>query len=59
MKNPDFSELKALYINCTLKKSPQKSHTQGLLDVSKKIMQAEGVQVKNIRLVDFDIAPGV
>lgn len=59
MINPDFSDLKALYINCTLKQSPRKSHTQGLLDVSQNIMKAEGVSVKNIRFVDHDIAPGV
>lgn len=26
MTPPDFSDLKAIYINCTLKKSPQQSH---------------------------------
>ena len=25
----DFSALKALFLNCTLKKSPEMSHTQG------------------------------
>jgi hypothetical protein len=35
----DFSDLKALFINCTLKKSPEKSHTRGLIDVSKTIME--------------------
>ena len=28
----DFSDLRALYINCTLKRSPEVSHTQGLVD---------------------------
>jgi multimeric flavodoxin WrbA len=55
----NFSNLKALYINCTLKKSPRLSHTQGLIDVSQKIMKAEGVEIENIRLVDYNIAPGV
>jgi len=30
----DFSGLRAMFINCTLKKSPEKSHTQGLVDAS-------------------------
>ncbi len=56
---PDFSNLKALYINCTLKKSPVQSHTAGLMEVSRHIMDAEGVDSDMIRLVDYDIAPGV
>ena len=55
----DFSGLKAVYINCTLKKTPQQSHTQGLIDVSRRIMEKEGVSVKTIRAVDHDIAYGV
>lgn len=55
----DFSVLKAVYVNCTLKKSPRQSHTQGLMDVSQKIMQKEGVSVHTIRAVDHDIAYGV
>ncbi|PUU91587.1 hypothetical protein SAMN04515655_11156 [Halanaerobium congolense] len=35
----DFSNLKALFINCTLKKSPQTSNTRGLMDVAKAIME--------------------
>ncbi len=59
MSKPDFSSLKAVYVNCTLKKSPRQSHTEGLMLVSKKIMEKEGVQVESIRFVDHEIAPGV
>lgn len=59
MSHIDFSKLKAMYINCTLKKSPEISHTQGLIDVSKKIMEKEGVSVDQIRLVDYEVPPGV
>ena len=59
MKKPDFTELKAMYVNCTLKKSPRQSHTDGLMEVSKKIMKAEGVSVKQIRFVDHEVAYGV
>lgn len=55
----DFSELKSIFINCTLKKSPDKSHTQSLMDVSKNIMEKEGVNVENIRFIDYEIANGV
>jgi multimeric flavodoxin WrbA len=55
----DFSKLKALFINCTLKKSPKTSNTRGLIDVSKAIMEKNDVDVEVIRAVDYDIAPGV
>lgn len=58
-KKPDFSNLKALYVNCTLKRSPQKSHTRTLMDVSMDIMEKEGVKAECIRLVDYDVAYGV
>ncbi|WP_438710216.1 flavodoxin family protein [Aquimarina muelleri] len=58
-KKPDFSVLKALYINCTLKNSSQKSHTEGLMQVSMNIMKAENVSVDYLRLVDYDIAYGL
>ena len=59
MKKTDFSTLKAIFINCTLKKSPSKSHTRNLIDVSAKIMKSEGVDVEILRLADFDIPVGV
>jgi multimeric flavodoxin WrbA len=55
----DFGDLRALYVNCTLKPSPTQSHTQGLMDVSIAIMEANGVTVDTIRFVDHDVAPGV
>ena len=30
----DFSDLRALFINCTLKRSPELSNTQGLADIA-------------------------
>ena len=38
----DFSGLKATFLNCTLKRSPEMSHTQGLVDVSAAIMRKQG-----------------
>ncbi len=55
----DFSDLRAVFINCTLKKSPDLSHTSGLIDMSKAIMEKNNVQVEVVRAVDYDIAYGV
>jgi len=55
----DYSDLRALYVNCTLKRSPERSHTQGLMDLSIGIMRRNGVEVDEIRAVDHELAPGV
>ncbi len=55
----DFSGIRALFINCTLKKSPRMSHTRGLIDLAAGIMQQLDVQVEIIRAVDHQIAHGV
>jgi multimeric flavodoxin WrbA len=55
----DFSDLSATFINCTLKKSPERSNTQGLVDISAGIMRKHGVKVTEIRAVDHPIASGV
>lgn len=55
----DFKNLKALFINCTLKKSPEISHTEGLMQLSIDIMRKEGVSIDVIRLVDFNVPPGI
>src|SRR3954470_2894716 len=55
----DFSDLSAVYINCTLKRSPGISHTQALGDKSIAIMEAQGVGVEVIRAIDKRIATGV
>ncbi len=59
MADYDFSDLKAIYINATLKKSPEVSNTDGLLDKSRAIMDKHGVKTEVIRAVDHDIATGV
>lgn len=59
IKEYDFTGLKALFINCTLTKSPGKSHTQLLVDASRKIMEKHGVKTDVIRAIDHDIATGI
>lgn len=56
---PSFDELRALFINCTLKRSPERSHTDGLVQRSAGIMRRRGVEVEVLRAVDHDIATGV
>ncbi|MTI30739.1 flavodoxin family protein [Xanthovirga aplysinae] len=55
----DFSGLKALFLNCTLKKTPELSHTDGLIDISKAIFEKNDVAVEVIRPIDWEIATGV
>src|SRR6476646_5759235 len=55
----DYSDLSALFVNCTLKRSPEVSNTQGLIDISMEIMRRNGVSVDCIRAVDHEIATGV
>jgi hypothetical protein len=55
----DLSDLRAVYVNCTLKRSPEVSNTQGLADRSIAIMERHGVAVDVIRAVDHEIATGV
>lgn len=54
-----YSDLTAIYFNCTLKRSPEQSHTQYLIDKSTAIMESQGVQVTHIKPVDHQIAFGM
>ena len=58
-QKPDYSGMKAVFINCTLTPSPAFSHTECLMDVVRKIMEDAGISVQTFRSVDHDIAPGV
>lgn len=55
----DYSNLKALFINTTLKPSPQTSNSDGLISISTAIMKKNGLSVEIVRSVDHEIAPGV
>ncbi|WP_300441885.1 hypothetical protein [Christiangramia sp.] len=52
-------DIRALIVNCTLKKSPITSNTEAL--INKVINQYEilGVETEYVRLVDYNILPGV
>lgn len=59
-ENPyDFTGIKAVFLNCTLKKSPELSHTEGLMKKARAVMEANKVETEIIRVVDHNIAFGV
>jgi multimeric flavodoxin WrbA len=51
--------MRALCLNCTLKRSPEPSNTESLADVVLSALRDEGVETDEIRLVDHQIDPGV
>ncbi len=55
----DYSDLSAIFLNCTLKRTPEKSHTDGLIGISSTIMRKHGMSVSVLRPVDYDLAFGV
>jgi len=54
-----FIGLKALFINCSIKKDKKGSHTQHLIDKVVGIMEHEGVSVDQIYALDHQIAFGM
>lgn len=55
----DFSDLRVVFINGTLKRSPEISHTDGLIEISRHIMSGVGAETALVRTVDHEIPPGV
>ena len=55
----DYSALRAVFINCTLTRSPGESHTARLMGGVAKVMRAQGVTVDEVRAVDHRIASGI
>jgi multimeric flavodoxin WrbA len=51
--------MKAVLLNCTLKRSPEPSNTAQLADVVRSALEDQGVETSTTRLVDLDIHPGV
>ncbi|MGH2713268.1 MAG: flavodoxin family protein [Thermoleophilaceae bacterium] len=52
-------ELKAVLLNCTIKKSPAVSNTQALMDKAIAILEQQGVECETVRVVDHNIPFGV
>ncbi len=51
--------MKAICLNCTLKRSPEESSAASLSDVVMSALREQGVETDEIRLVDHQIDPGV
>ena len=56
---PEFSDLKAVFINCSLKKDRTDSHTGKLLAHAAAVMKHNGVSVDTIYALDHQIAFGM
>lgn len=54
-----YDDLTALFVNCTLKRSPEVSNTEALMERSADLMREQGATVDSLRLVDFGVAPGM
>ena len=52
-------DLKAVILNCTLKKSPEVSNTEALIGKVIDLMAALGVESEIVRVVDYDVPFGV
>lgn len=50
--------MKALFLNCTLKKSPKTSNTAAFIGQAEKIFKDLDVATETIRIADYDIAYG-
>jgi multimeric flavodoxin WrbA len=55
----DYGDLRAVIFNGTLKRSPEPSHTVGLLAIFRGVLERVGVRVDEIRTADYVIPPGV
>ncbi len=51
--------LKAIILNCTLKKSPRKSNTEALIDKAVVEYQKLGVETEVVRVIDYNIPFGI
>ena len=51
--------LKAVILNCTLKRSPEISNTRALIDKAVKLFHEKGVETEVIRVVDHNVRFGV
>ncbi len=52
-------ELSALFLNCTLKPSPDVSNTQALIDKVAGLMERQGVTTESVRIADESVGTGI
>ena len=51
--------MRALFLNCTLKRSPEVSHTHALIETSQALFRKEGIDTKIIRITDHTVPCGM
>ena len=51
--------MKAIFLNCTLKKSPEKSNTDALISKAVTLYKEQNVESEVIRVADYKVAFGV
>src|SRR3954451_9117081 len=54
-----YTDLRAVIVNGTLKRSPEPSQTDGLIGIARGLMERLGVRVDEVRTADHEIPPGV
>lgn len=59
MEKHDKQALRAFGMNCTLKRGPEESSTQKLLDQVLHALTPYGVGTSSVRVADHDVKPGV
>src|ERR1044072_1572751 len=55
----EYGDLRAVIFNGTLKRSPARTHPDGLLAIARGVMERVGVRVDAVRTADHEIPPGV
>lgn len=50
-----YEDLRAVFLNGTLKRSPEQSHTDGLISIAAGILRGVGATVDTVRMVDHTI----
>lgn len=56
---PDFSDLRAVFVNCSLKYDRAQSHTRRLLNRAAGIMREQGVDVEIVHALEHEIPFGM
>ncbi len=51
--------MKAIFLNCTLKKSPKESNTDALIDKAVEQYRKLGVETEVVRIVDHNVLTGI
>lgn len=59
MIGQEMTDLKALYVNTSLKRDRTESHTSVLMSASARILRDQGIAVDSLHLLDHQVPPGV